>query len=618
MPRAVFSGIYLKNVYVPNRIIFPAMDLELWEEGRPSASLINFYRSVALGGAGLIFTGPAYPHISGKPGPRTPGLDSDKTVRHFRKLVNVIKSSNAVPAVQLLHAGRYAGSRVTGGKGPVAPSPVPSPILFRETPRELQEEEIWMLIKSYGDAAERAEKSGHSLVEIHAGMGYLPAQFLSPLTNKRGDMWGGSLRNRARFLLTLLGEVVSRVKIPVSVRYSLLDFLDNGLSLDDSKKVLKWVVDRGVALINLVFGWHESPIPLISREVPPGGFARYCRSLRELLGVPIAYGTRVTNLRVAARIISEGLADMVAIGRALIADPMLPKKERAGVPVRPCIACSHCLSAIFSGKRASCVVNPSMLNFALGTRVTRSFRIAVVGGGPAGMEAARVLATRGHKVTLFEKEGRLGGMLRYASREPYGAEFAALIEYYERELKRVGVKVILNREVKASDVENFDRIFLAMGPRLDMSWAPEDLSIKPWWEGFAEPKAKKVAIVGSNVVGIGLADYLANQGCKVTVISLDKKPGVGLEKVSRWIVIRRLRKMGVNFILGVELGGRELKSHLEEFDVTYAAEVFKPRNIGSWLSLREKLVVVGNALSPIKKAMLMQAIHSAYNSAISV
>jgi len=184
MLRKVFEGIYLKDVYVPNRIIFPAMDLELWEEGRPSTPLINFYRSVASGGAGLIFTGTAYPHISGKPGLRTPGLDSDETVHHFRKIVAVVKSENAVPAVQLLHAGRYAGSRVTGGKGPVAPSPIQSPILFRETPRELREEEIWMLIEAYGDAAERAERAGYSLVEIHAGMGYLPALFLSPLTNR--------------------------------------------------------------------------------------------------------------------------------------------------------------------------------------------------------------------------------------------------------------------------------------------------------------------------------------------------------------------------------------------------------------------------------------------------
>ncbi len=625
----VFSEVELGGLLIPNRIVFPAMEMELWtSDEHVTPQLLHVYRSIASGGAGLVFIGPAYPALSGKPGPRTPGLDSDGKIGEISKLVRVVLENNAVPAVQLLHAGRYAGSVVTGGLGPVAPSPVPSPILFRETPRELSEEEIWGIIDSYVMAAVRAEKAGCRVVEIHAGMGYLPAQFLSPRTNKRRDSWGGTLENRARFILEVLGRVKESVSIPVTVRYSLLDFLDDGVSLEESLTVIRWIVDQGVDAVSLVFGWHESPVPLISREVPPGGFAKYCRKVKDLVEIPVIYGTRVTDLSVAEEIIGGGLADMVAMGRALIADPSLPRKQRAGLPHRPCIACSHCLSSVFLGRHVTCTVNPGFLRPDV-PRVEGGGKAAVVGGGPAGMEAALTLAERGFEVTLYEREDSLGGMLRYAAMEPYGGEFRALIRYYESELSRLGVEVVLGKAVKPHELGGFDLIVLATGPVLDLAWAPKGSRVVPWWEGFEKPPRESALIVGSNVVGVGLADFLADRGVRTYVIDWARRPGRGLEKVTRWIVLGRLKRHGVKFLMRTSLasyrdGNATLRlpdgSSMEvEVEVVYGAARFRPAKPGEeWLKLGKRLVVVGNALHPSLDAMLMQAIHSARHAVLRV
>ncbi|NOQ41549.1 MAG: NADH:flavin oxidoreductase, partial [Desulfuromusa sp.] len=314
----LFEPISIGNLELKNRILMPAMHMNMCRKFIVTDQLLNFYIERAKGGVGMICVGYAtVDELSGLPG--NIGAHLDEFIPGLEKLATAIKKEGAAACVQLNHAGRYNFSLFLGGKKPVAPSPIPSR-LTRETPRELEEDEILTIIQSFAAAAGRVKTAGFDAVEILAGTGYLISEFLSPLTNQRQDQYGGSLENRMRFGL----EVIRAVKaatggdFPLLVRINGNDFMPGGIGRAELKSFAVKLVEAGADALSINVGWHEAQVPQIVTQVPRGVFAYLARDIRNEVKVPVIAGHRINDPDVARHLIDEGFCDMVAMGRSLI------------------------------------------------------------------------------------------------------------------------------------------------------------------------------------------------------------------------------------------------------------------------------------------------------------
>ncbi|MHA1595373.1 MAG: oxidoreductase [Candidatus Baldrarchaeia archaeon] len=556
---SLFEPGKIGKMEVKNRIIMAPMLVGLSEpDGSVGDRMIRFYAERAEAYVGLIAVGGVCPDPRYRSHPGQPALYDDKFIPGWKNFVEEIKRKGARVTVQLLHPGRLAPSIITKRK-PVAPSPIPSK-LTGETPKELTVEEIIEIENYFAEAAKRAKKAGFDGVEICASAGYIFNQFLSPATNKRTDEYGGPLENRMRFLL----ETVERIKsaigkdYPLIVRISAEDYLPGGTTFDETKKVVKALEDAGVDAINVTTGWHESPRPLITREVPPGGFVYYAEELKKIVDIPIIASNRIKYPQLASKIISEGKADFVSIGRALIADPEWAKKAYEGRfnEIRPCIACGHCLESIFMIKAVECTVNPRAgkeLEYEI-KKAERKKQVLVIGGGPAGMEAAITAAMRGYNVTLLERSDKLGGVFRLATVPPYKGELMEVIEFYETMLKKYGVNVKfgVNANVDVVEEHNPDVIIVATGatpiipniPGIDLENVVHAYDVLAGKVSCGD----NVVVIGGGGVGLETADYLSEMGKKVTVIEMLPRVGRDLERTVRWVLLKRLGSKGVQIL----------------------------------------------------------------------
>jgi len=620
-----------------NRIIMAPMLIGLSElDGTIGERFTRFYVERAEGGAALIAVGGICPDDRYRSHPGQPSLDGDKYIPGWKKFTNEIKERGAKVTVQLLHPGRYALSIITG-RQPVAPSPIPSKFTG-ETPKELTIEEIIEIEEKFAEAAKRAKLAGFDGVELCASAGYLFSQFLSPATNKRSDKYGGPLENRMRFLIETVEKIksVTGEKYPLIVRLSAEDYMPGGTTIEETKIVAKSLENVGVDAINITTGWHESPRPLITREVPPGGFIHLAEAIKKVISIPVIASNRIKYPQLANKVIKEGKADFVAIGRPLIVDPLWPQKAYEGRynEIRPCIACGHCLESLFSGNAIECTVNPragkeSEYNVE---RAERSKNILVIGGGPAGLEAALTASSRGHNVTLCEKTGDLGGQFRLAAIPPYKEELTELIKYYETMLRKLNVKIKLNTEI-TSDVARklaHDVIIVATGsepliPNIpgvhqeNVTTAHDVLSGKATY-------GNKIAIIGGGGVGLETADYLSEKGKDVIVIEMLGKVGLDMERTARWPLLKRLQAKNVKILTNtkaVAIEGNYVVAKCNEHKKRISADTIVlavgavPKN-----ELYEKLkddfknvYAVGDCVKPQR---VRQAIAAAFKTAIKI
>jgi 2,4-dienoyl-CoA reductase (NADPH2) len=585
----LFRPLDLGHLTLPNRILMGSM--HTGHEARPGGleKLAAFYAERAKGGAALIVTGGFSPNAEGNLSPHRAEFSTAEDAEKHKAIPRAVHDAGGRIVLQLLHSGRYGfHERI------VAPSALKSPI-NPHTPREMTPPEIERTIDDFARAAALAREAGYDGVEVMGSEGYLLTQFLAQRTNRRTDDWGGGLDNRMRFAT----EIVRRTRAAagrdfiIVYRISALELVEGGLEADEILQLGKAIESAGANILNTGIGWHEARIPTIAQAVPRGAFAWATRRLKQAVGIPVVASNRINAPEIAEQILARGDADMVSLARAMLADPEFANKARAGdrAGINICIACNQaCLDHYFIGQPASCVVNPragreTKLIFS---KTPRAKKIAVIGGGPAGLSCAAHAAERGHTVTLFEKSARLGGQFNLAKVIPGKQEFAESIAYFTERLKRAGVEILLEKEPSETELRGFDEVVLATGidPRRPPIPGVERKNVASYVDvlaGRVEP-GRDIAIIGMGGIGFDVALYLLERGARaplepkafaahwgigsdgelaalrpatprhnITMMKRSQTPfGHTLGRTTGWVHRAELARNGVRMIKGVE------------------------------------------------------------------
>jgi 2,4-dienoyl-CoA reductase (NADPH2) len=523
MKDLLFEPIKIHGLELKNRIFMPAMHLNMASNHEVTDLLVDFYAERARGGVGFIAVGYAtVDEMSGNPA--NIGAHKDEFIPGLARLAEAIQSNGARASAQLNHAGRYNFSFFLDGKPSVAPSAVASR-MTKETPRELSLEEIERIIQDFGQAALRVRKAGYDAVEVLSGTGYLISQFLSEVTNKRTDEYGGSFDSRMRFGLDVMRAIKKETgdDFPLVVRINGNEYMPGGLGRKELQQYAKKLVEVGVNAICVNVGWHEARVPQIVAEVPRGVFGYLSRGIKEAVDVPVIASHRINDPDLAREMIGDGMCDMVAMGRPLIADPYLPEKARSGREneIVHCIACAQgCFDNLFKLKPVECLCNPRAGHEreSQAEQAKEPKKVMVIGGGAAGMSAAAAAADLGHDVTICEKADRLGGQLHLAGAPPGREEFVQFAKDLQGQLVARGVKIVLNQQVDLSLVEKErpDAVIIATGAvpmTLPIPGADLPHVVQAWdvLEGKART-GKRVVIIGGGAVGTETALLLADKG----------------------------------------------------------------------------------------------------------
>jgi len=640
----VFTPVEIGGLRLPHRIAMGSMHLCM--EGREDAGerLAAFYRERAQGGAGLIVTGGwavsadgaadhsygilapgperGRPKVraqeGGRPSVRLPDLKTtaqrgpdvrttapgDGTRRALARVAGATEGTEASIALQLFHAGRYALADSPGEV--VAPSAIASRV-SRVEPRALGEEEVWEVVAQFAEGAALAKELGFAAVEVMGSEGYLVDQFLSPVTNRRDDSWGGDAEHRMRFgveVATAVREAVGE-GFPVLFRMTGAELMPESRPWEEVEAFAAALVGAGVDALNVGVGWHESAVPTVQGAVPVGAFVPWAEELKaglrdgaagitgtaatsaSMSAVPVIAGNRVNRLEDAEAVLAAGGVDLISMSRPFLADPRIVEKGRSGGAVNVCISCDQaCIDRSIVGEHVSCLVNPRSgyeVDFPVTTRTKD--RYAVIGGGPAGLEAARALATLGAEVRLYEARGELGGQFRWARQVPGKEDYGATISYFESELRRLGVHLHLGHEVGEDDA---DVIAGCAGVVLATGVHPRAVEIPgaslPHVVDYAEAfetglgDARSVAIVGGGGIGVDLAHLLTHEpgdffaryrvspppvvpkwriellslhskrlsgGTSVTVMRRSGRVGSGIGRTTKWVWLDALKHAGV-------------------------------------------------------------------------
>lgn len=614
-------------------------------DGSVTDRMIRYYEEVARGGTGLVIVESASIDQKGsKAAPCQLGVSSIEHIPGLAALAQGICDNGAKAALQLTHFGRdnflgitpaKSASRIPmsmGGLGPFetfGDEPVPE---------ELTIEEIHDIVRAFGDAAQRAQTAGFDMVEVHGAHGGLVTNFLSPGTNRRNDMYGGPLQNRMRFLVEVVRAIRKKVgtDFPIGVRLSGIDYEPNGVVIEDTLEVAKVLENIGVDIIHVSGGSHIRGNHLASpMSVPAGHHIREAEAVKRVVHIPVIASGSITTPQLAEEILESGKADFIALARPLFADPHWPQKAREGRPedITPCIRCNDgCQDrSNLKYRPTQCTVNASLnREDALSiTPAEQRSNVAVVGGGPGGMEAARVCALRGHSVTLYEKRN-LGGALIEASVPEFKSDLKRLIDYYVTQLKKLKVEVI-QKEATVDTIKKgkFDAVIVAAGgtplipdvPGIDrpiVTSALDALSRK-------SPVGQKVLVVGGNMVGTEVGLWLAEQGKEVIFIEMLDEFMANVGIFDQLEYHERLAKQRVAIHTGerlesvVDKGAIVVDKYGKKQEIV-ADSIVLAVGFAPLASLREKLqkekgfevYAIGDCVSPRR---IFDAIHEGYLTA---
>ncbi|QIO06471.1 NADPH-dependent 2,4-dienoyl-CoA reductase [Acinetobacter shaoyimingii] len=510
----LLKPLHLGFTTLKNRVVMGSMHTGLEDRFYNYPKLAAYFGERAKGGVGLIITGGISPNRSGWLLPAGGTMNTLGDVAPHRLVTHAVHKHGAKILMQILHSGRYGYQPFV-----VSASPIKSPISpFK--PRQMSDKQILDTIEDYAQTANIAKKAGYDGVEIMGSEGYLLNQFLSRHVNQRTDRWGGDIENRMRFAVEIVKAIRAKVgeKFIICFRLSMLDLVHDGNTMDEVITVAQALEKAGVTLLNTGIGWHEARIPTIVTSVPRAAFVDYTAEVKKHVAIPVIASNRINMPDVAEEIIATGKADMIQMARPFLADPFWVNKAATNRvdEINTCIACNQaCLDHTFKNQRATCLVNPQAAyeTELVYVKTKKPKRIAVVGGGVAGMSAATVAASRGHQVTLFEASHEVGGQFNLAKVVPGKEEFHETIRYFKVQIERTGVELRLNTKVNREQLERegFDEVVVATGviPRalkIDGSDAPQVLSYAEVLRGA--PVGDKVAVIGAGGIGFDVSEFL--------------------------------------------------------------------------------------------------------------
>ena len=470
----LFSKGKIGNCEMKNRLVVTAMVTNYCDkEGNATERYIRYHEEKAKGGWGLIITedyaidahAMGYEYIA--------GLYKDEQIASHRELTDRVHQYGTKIFAQIYHAGKQQSSKVNGGVQPMAPSAIPCP-WCREQPREMTKADIKEVIHNFGTCAKRVKEAGFDGIELHAGHGYLLAEFMSPYINKRTDEYGGCLDNRLRIIREVLEAMRANVgdDFPIIIRFSANEDMPGARDLSETRVLAKLFEEWGFDGLHVsagVYGDYNRQI-VSPMYVGHAWTVDYAEEVKKLVHIPVITVNRINDPRMADGLIEMGKADFVGMGRGSLADPQLPNKAKNGkmADIRYCIGCLQgCTGALYVGGPVTCLVNPSVgLEYKCDySKVERPKNIAVIGAGPAGLETAIHAARRGHKVTLYEAKDRIGGQFVSAAYPPCKGDFTTFLVWADRQLREYGVHVLLNTRATADMVKggNYDEVVVAAG-----------------------------------------------------------------------------------------------------------------------------------------------------------
>lgn len=606
-------------------------------DGTVSERLVRYYRQQAAGGAGMIIVEYAYvDDIGAKSAHCHLGISNNEHIPGLAWLAENIREQGAVPAIQIEHCGRQ---KFLGTQPICAPSAIPWPKLWDQygvqaVPHVLTIEEIQDIVHAFGDAALRAKQAGFELVEIHGAHGYLLTNFFSPTTNHRTDLYGGSLENRMRIYVEIVRDVRKKVgpDFPVTIRLSGTDYEPDGFPIEDTIELAKVLEKEGIDAFHISGGDHHTMIHQVSPmaiDVCHNVWA--AEAIKKVVHVPVIASGSITLPEYAEEIIASGKGDFVGLGRPLWADPEWPLKAMEDRPedIRPCIRCNEgCLErTFFNFKAITCAVNPTISREGeLDLKpAAKPRKIAVVGGGPAGMEAARVCKLRGHEVTLFE-EKELGGLLHEASVPEFKSDIRPLCKYLITQIEKLGIPVE-HKKASAADLTGYDAVICATGsrpilpgvPGIDKPGVMDALEVL---NGARKPEGR-IAVIGGGLVGTETALHLAEQGMHTTLVEMLPKIMNGVAATDQLAYSERIAKADMEVCTGtrlVSIGDGEITvsdrsgTHTIPADSVIIAIGLKAQDslYGELCAQGKEAYLVGDAVHPGK---IFDAFHTAYRVA---
>ncbi|WP_238902801.1 MULTISPECIES: FAD-dependent oxidoreductase [unclassified Clostridium] len=637
MFKSVLSPHKIGKLELQNRFVMPGMGVN--ENGTVDDVTVAWYSERAKGGFGLIITEFFAVDSLGKAVPGEVVLDNDDIIPMLSKLPEGVHNYGTKIFMQIHHAGRETNSYVINGQ-PVSASPIPCPV-NRELPRELTTEEVYELIEKFGDAALRAKKAGFDGIEIHAGHGYLPTQFMSAYVNRRTDEFGGDITGRAKFGVDIVKNIKKKCgdDFPICMRLSGDELVDSGRRLNETAILAKLLEEAGVDAFNVSTGVYATPQFMVAPYPADLGFnISAAEVIKKAVNIPIISVGRLNDPILMDAAIEDGLCDFVALGRTSIADAEFPNKVKEGIidEISPCVGCNTRCQGNSSFEGISCAFNP-LSGHETTMKIKKSDspkNVVIVGGGVGGLETAWLSAACGHKVTLLEKTDKLGGQIVYGCVPPKKGELSRAVKYYITMCKKYGVDIKLNFEATKENIKelNPDAVVLATGakpiqPNIKNDGIPvvQALDIL----GGKVQAGNRVLVIGGGLVGLETAEFLASQLRQSTVVEMMDEVGKEIGHSVKFFLLKAIKENNIEIITGAKVekfttDGAICTKNNEELTLSGYDMVVLAMGTKSYNPLEEELkdqvkelYLIGDAVNGKVKS-IAEAVDAAANVALNL